>query len=130
MSQIIDLVKKYNKAWTSKDDRALSPLLQERFTFTGPVIQLEGREEMVECVRQLPFTSSVERVNFVTEGHNVVQTYDWVITSPFQAQIPTSELLEIKDGKIHRCRRYYDTAKLSKQTVDQLHQVMRRAKAA
>jgi len=130
MSQTTDLVKQYNRAWTQQDERAFSSIFHDRFSFSGPIVQLEGREAMIDCIRRLPFSSNAENVQIVAEGSHAVQTYDWVVSGSYQARIPTCEVFEIKDGKITRCRRYYDTARLPKQAVEQLQQLTRKPRAA
>jgi limonene-1,2-epoxide hydrolase len=47
----------------------------------------------------------------IVEGDNVAHMFDFVVSAPVEAKVRMCECFEVRDGKIHSSRLYFDPAK-------------------
>ena len=129
MTTAIDVVKNYNRAFESKDAEALKPLIHPAYTFKGPMMEMNGRDQMLAFLQTCPFSFKNQNVKFVAQGNTVVQTFDWQMTAPFKASIPMCELLEVENGQIKSGRLFYDTGAFPKEAQEMMQDMMQQRKA-
>ncbi len=118
MTDTIELVKSYNDAFQSKDIDTARNLIHPAFTFKGPMMEMDSPDEYFALMSKCPVACSHQNVNFVASGDKVVTTFDWVVTSPVEANLRMCEVLTIKDNKILKSELFYDTAKFPQEIVD------------
>ncbi len=118
MSKSTELIQQYNENFQSKDIDKVRTLLHDEFTFTGPMMQFGNPDEFANAMREWGFDCRNENVQFVSEGNNVVQIFDWIVTAPFQVTISMCECFEIKDDKILSSKLFFDTAKMPKMEME------------
>jgi len=112
MSKNIELIKKYNEGFANKDMQAVRALLNDDFTFNGPMMQFNSPDEMIAGLQNCPFEASHALKHIIEQDNHVVQIFDWVVTAPFEASIEMCEHLQIKDNTIIAGNLYFDTAKM------------------
>lgn len=120
MNKNIELVQKYNEAFAKQDIETVCSYLHENFTFEGPMMQFSSKKEFAAGMKGCPFECSNQNVRFISDGDNIVQIFDWKVTSPFKGNIPMCEWLVIKDNKIHSSRLFFDTAKFPSEVMEQM----------
>ncbi len=118
MSQAIEIVKKLNKAFETKDKAAFRSLLHPKYTFRGSLMAMSSPEEAVEFLGNCPFKAKSENVQFYVAGDMVVQTFDWVVKEPFQGIIRMCDVIALKDGKVFSEELFYDSAKFPKEVLE------------
>jgi ketosteroid isomerase-like protein len=109
MTDLKNTLEKITAAWEAKDEAAMREFLHDDYHFKGPMMELNGPDECIDCMKNFPFEGTNENIEMITEGNKVVQVWDWVITQPFQERIPMVEVLEFEDGKIIKGRMFFDT---------------------
>ena len=116
------IVKELADAWVSKNPEAFRKYLHVDCHFKGPLMELNGLDEMVESIKDCPFESSCQNVELVIQGDKVVNVFDWAVTAPFQKTIPCVEVLDFEGDKVKRSRFFFDTALLPVEVVEQMSQ--------
>ncbi len=120
MTAPIDLVKQYVEACGSKDVDTMGSLLHDSFTFAGPCMSFNSKEEMLGFMSQCPFECKHENTTFISEGAKVVQIFDWVVTKPFELTTRMCEVMTVEDGKIRSAELFYDSAKFPTEFMEQM----------
>jgi len=118
------LVRSYLQAVGDKDEPQLRALLSEDVTFEGPVMAMQGVENVLASFRGIAAVherNDVQRV-FV-DGDEVCVIYDFVTDAV--GRIPTIEWIRLREGRIAAIRLYYD--QLPWQTLRQ--EIAKRASA-
>ncbi len=130
MTNNIDIVKRVNKAFETKDIEAAKALLHPKYTFKGPMMEANSPQELLEFMKMCPFSCQSENVSFVSEGNKVVQTFDWVSSAPVKFRMRMCDVMTIEDGKIRSEEMFYDTAKFPKEAAELMQKAMEGKKAA
>ena len=120
MSQAIEIVKKLNKAFETKDKVAFRSILHPKYTFRGSLMAMNSPEEAVEFLGNCPFKAKSENIQFHVAGDTVVQTFDWVVKEPFQGTIRMCDVITLKDGKVFSEELFYDSAKFPKEILESM----------
>jgi hypothetical protein len=118
MSDSIQIVKQLTKAFETKNAPAFRALLHSNYTFHGPCMKFGSPDEAAEFLKQCPFKARSENTHYIASGNEVVQTFDWVISEPFEATIRMAEHLTLKDDKILRAELFYDTSKMPSEAME------------
>lgn len=118
--QPIDVVKQYFEAFGRKDIPSMSRLMHEDYHFTGPAIEVQGRAQMEQVMKEFPFVAVDEGVELIGNGNVVVRRLNWHVKQPFEAVIPMCEWLIVEDGKIRSSHLYYDTGRFPEEFMKQM----------
>ena len=109
MVDIREAIKKMDQAWVAKDDAAIRELLHADYECKGPLMAVNGIEQAIMGMNFFPFVGKNENEQIIVEGNKAAYTFDWVLSSPFQATIPITEIIEFEDEKIRKVRIFFDT---------------------
>ena len=120
MTQAIEIVKKLNQAFETKDQATFASLLHPSYKFRGSLMQMNSPKEAVEFLAHCPFKSKSQNVRFYEAGDTVIQTFDWVVEEPFKGTIRMCDVIILKDGKIISEELFYDSAKFPKEILEGL----------
>lgn len=120
MSQAIEMIKKLNQAFETKDKAVFGSLLHPKYTFRGPLMAMNSPEEAVEFLGNCPFKAKSENVQFHAAGDTVVQIFDWVVSEPFKGTIRMCDIITFKDGKIFAEELFYDSSKFPKEILESM----------
>jgi len=120
MTNTKEIVMKMDQAWNAKDESTLRTLLHEDYHFKGPMMEINGPDESVAMMNEFPFESHNENDELIVEGSKAVHIFDWVVSSPFQATIPVTEVLEVEDNKVKTARLFFDTAQVPAEVKAQM----------
>ena len=118
MTQAIEIVKRLNRAFETKDQATFASLLHPNYKFRGSLMQLNSPKEAVEFLAQCPFKSKSQNVRFYEAGDTVTQTFDWVVEEPFKGTIRMCDVITLKDGKVISEELFYDSAKFPKEVLE------------
>ncbi len=110
MANLTDIVRAYCDAVAAKDMTALRALLSDGFSFHGPMMATEGADSFIEQMQNFPFQARYETSRMIVEGDNVAHMFAFVVSAPVEAYVQMCECFEVKNGKIHSSRLYFDTA--------------------
>lgn len=117
-----DIAKELVEAWVTKNEEVIRKYLHVDFHMKGPMMELNSMEECVASMDGSPFESTCQNSEMIEQGDSVVHVFDWVVSAPFQATIPTVEVMEFAGEKVKTSRLYYDTAILPADFVEQMQQ--------
>ena len=123
MTDAIEIIKKLNKAFETKDQSAFGSLLHPKYTFKGPLMQMNSPQEAVGFLANCPFKAKSENVQFFVSGNTVTQLFDWVVKEPFNGTLRMCDVITLKDGKIYAEELFYDSAKFAKGILESLKAV-------
>jgi limonene-1,2-epoxide hydrolase len=110
MTNTKEIVMKMDQAWSAKDETTMRALLHADYHFKGPMMEINGPDESIAMMNHFPFESHNENEELIVQGSKAVHVFDWVVTSPFQATIPMTEVLELEDNRVKNARLFFDTA--------------------
>ncbi len=118
MTEAIEIVKKLNRAFETKDQAAFASLLHPRYTFKGSMMQMNSPKEAVEFLAQCPFKAKHQNAQFHEAGDTVIQIFDWVVEEPFKGTIHMCSVITLKGGKVLSEELFYDSAKFPKEVLE------------
>lgn len=118
--QPIDVVKQYFEAFGRKNIPGMSKLMHEDYHFMGPTMEVQGRAQMEQVMKELPFVADDEDVELTENVNVVVRKLNWHVREPFEAVIPMCEWLVVEEGRIRSSNLYYDTGKFPEEFLKQL----------
>jgi len=100
------------KAFTSGDIDSALDMITDDFTFSGPILQAEGKEAFAEgAVMAATVATGITMHRQVEQGDNVVSMYDFELGEPAMVgKVSMTEWNTIRDGKIASSRLFFDTA--------------------
>lgn len=110
MTNTKEIIMKMDQAWSAKDESTMRSLLHEEYHFKGPMMEINGPDESIAVMNDFPFEYHNENEDLIVEDNKAVHIFDWVITAPFKATIPMTEVLELEDNKVKKARLFFDTA--------------------
>ncbi len=114
MSQVLDIVHEYYRAFEEKDFEKMRSLLADQYTFKGPMMQCNSADECIEQMKECSFEARHEVVRTITDGKQVVLIFDWTCSKPFQGTFRMCEYLQVENGRIFSAELFFDTAKFPK----------------
>ena len=106
------LVKEHLTAFCAGDFETVATLLADDFSFTGPLRQVDGRDEFLAGAEGLiPIMRGHRLLRQWQDGPEVCSVYELHIESPVgSGSVPMSEWDTVADGRIVTARLLYDTA--------------------
>ncbi len=120
MMNHVEIVKKMNSIIESKDMNAYREILHPNYTFKGPMMTMNSRDEAVEFMSSCPFKFRHENCIFVSEGNTVVHMFDWVVEAPMQGRFRMAESVVIEGDKIRSVEMFFDTAIFPKEMMEEM----------
>jgi ketosteroid isomerase-like protein len=110
-----DIFQSYLERFTSGDVDGAAELLDDSFTFDGPMVQANDKAEFLASTSGLvPITRGHEMRRTWVDGDEVCAFYDFKIETPVgSGSIPMAEWCVVRDGKIVSSRLLFDTAAFS-----------------
>lgn len=120
MTKRQEIVKAVANAWNAKDKGVLRKHLHEYYSFQGPMMSIVGAEENIKSVDDCPFESTFENSEMIEQGDRVVHMFDWLVSAPFQANIPVVEVTDFVEDKMSKTRFFFDTGKMPAECVEQM----------
>jgi len=120
MSQEIEVVKKLHRAFETKDAAAFRALLHEKYTFRGPMMEINGPEEAEQMLAHCPAKGKNENLQFYVAGDHVIQTFDWVIGEPVPSTIRMCSVITLRDGKVFAEELFYDSARFPQEILESM----------
>lgn len=122
MSKSIELVKQLTEAFKNKDKEGLRALLHDKYTFQGPLMQMQSPDEAVEFMSKCPMKAKHENTIIAEADGKVLQVFDWVVTEPFKETFRMCSVVTIKDQKILKEELIYDSSKFPKDFLEKMNQ--------
>ncbi|PCJ98135.1 MAG: hypothetical protein COA45_08255 [Zetaproteobacteria bacterium] len=117
-----DIAKELVDAWSTKNEAIVRKYLHADFHFKGPMMESNGLEECIASMANCPFESSCQNSEMIEQGDQVVHVFDWVVTAPFQATIPTVEVMKFEGDQVKKSRMFFDTALFPVEFLEQMKQ--------
>ncbi len=114
MSDLIDVAMRNSAAFHKKDSAAMRSTLHPHYRFKGPMMEMNGPEECIAFMENMPFECRDKNVRYFQDGDTVVKVFDVVFTQPFQETVSMCEVITFEDGKILKSELFYDTAPFTK----------------
>lgn len=116
------IVEALAQAWVTKDDIVFRKYMHVDVRMDGPMMAFESLDDLLDSMKDCPFESTCQNSDIIVQGDKVVHVFDWVVTAPFQATIPTVEVMAFEGDKVKKSRLFYDTAILPADFIEQMKQ--------
>jgi ketosteroid isomerase-like protein len=110
-----EVFREYLDRFTRGDLAGASELLDEDFSFQGPMLRAEGREAFLEGASGLrPIVRGNQMLRQWEDGDEVCSVYEFKVETPVGAgSIPMTEWARVRDGKLVSARVIFDSAQMS-----------------
>jgi hypothetical protein len=110
-----DIFRTYLERFTHGDVHGAAELLDENFTFTGPILRSSGKAEFLAgSATAAAMARGCEIHHQWVDGDSVCSIYDFNMETPTGAgSISMAEWSEIKEGKLVSSRLIFDTADMA-----------------
>jgi len=106
------VVRAYLDAFTSGDFETAMDLIADDFSFSGPILQSEGKEAFVEGSKAAQaMAAGYSMLRQFEDGDEVVSIYEFELAAPaMPGKVLMSEWNTVRDGKLASARLVFDTA--------------------
>ena len=106
------IFEQYLDRFTSGDVDGAAELLDESFTFRGPMVQADNKTDFLASTEGLlPIVAGYQMHRMFTDGDEVCAIYDFNVATPAGAgSIAMAEWCVVRDGKLVSSRLLFDTA--------------------
>jgi hypothetical protein len=110
-----DVFRAYLDRFTSGDIVGAAELLDDEFSFYGPMLQSEGKAAFIDGASGLgPMVRGNRMIRQWVAGEDVGSIYEFEIETPAGAgSITMAEWATVRDGKLASSRLIFDTAAMS-----------------
>ena len=110
-----DVFRSYLERFTSGDTAGAAELLDEKFSFNGPILQANSKAEFLAGSAVLgPIVRGCDFHHQWVDGDNVCSIYDFKVETPLGAgSIPMAEWSVVRGGKLVSSRLLFDTAAMA-----------------
>jgi hypothetical protein len=110
-----DVFRTYLERFSTGDPSGAAELLDEEFTFVGPMLQANGKAEFLAGSAVLgPVVRGCEIHHQWVDGDQVCSIYDFKIETPAgSGSVPMAEWSVVRDGKLVSSRLLFDTAAMA-----------------
>jgi hypothetical protein len=110
-----DVFRSYLERFTSGDIAGAAELIDEEFTFTGPILQSTGKAQFISgSAAAAAIARGCEIHRQWVEDDAVCSIYDFKVETPQgTGSIPMAEWSVIKGGKLVSSRVIFDTADMA-----------------
>jgi hypothetical protein len=104
----VDLVESYYLAMGEKNTPEMSKYLHNDVEFIGPLVQLQGKESVIQVAQQLTsFYSSLNICSKFASGDQVMIVYDLDFRAPI-GKFRVAALMDVRADLIERIELFYD----------------------
>jgi ketosteroid isomerase-like protein len=105
----------YLDRFTAGDLQGAGDLLAEDFSFSGPMLEVEGRDAFLAGASGLaPIVRGNQMLRQWEDGEEVCSVYEFKVETPAGAgSIPMTEWVHVRDGKLLSARLIFDTARMA-----------------
>ena len=112
MSTAAETVNEYLDAFTSGNLEQARELVAEDFSFTGPMLQAEGRDAFFEGAEALaPIVRGYRMLRQWVDGDDVSSVYEFNVETPAgSGTVVMSEWNRVENGQLQSARLVFDTA--------------------
>jgi len=109
-------VTKYLGAFWSGDVEQARRFVAEDFAFTGPFVQVEGRDAFfASASRLMPIVRGYRVLHQWEDGPEVCSFYEFNVETPAgRGSVPAAEWNHVRDGRLTVARLVFDTAAFRK----------------
>ena len=106
------IFEQYLDRFTSGDVEGAAKLLDESFSFHGPMVQADNKADFLAGTQGLlPIVQGYEMHRVFTDGNDVCAIYDFKVETPAGAgSIPMTEWSVVRNGKLVSSQLLFDTA--------------------
>ena len=106
------IFEQYLDRFTSGDVDAAGELLDESFTFHGPMVQADNKADFLAGTQGLlPIVQGYKMHRVFTDGDEVCAIYDFEVATPAgDGSITMAEWSVVRDGRLVSSRLLFDTA--------------------
>jgi len=110
-----DIFTSFLEAFTSGEIGTALNMITDDFTFSGPILQAEGKDAFAEGAQMAAAVATGFTMHRqVEQGDNVVSMYDFELGAPASVgKVTMTEWNTIRDGKIASSRVFFDTAEFN-----------------
>jgi hypothetical protein len=110
-----EIFRAYLERFTNGDIDGAAELLDNDFTFDGPILQSTGKAEFLAgSSMAAAMARGCEIHRQWTDGDSVCSVYDFKVETPLgSGSIPMAEWGELKDGRLVSSRLIFDTANMA-----------------
>ena len=107
-----EIFERYLALFTSGDVDGAAELLDDSFTFHGPMVQTSSKTEFLASTGGLvPITRGYQMHRVWADGDEVCAVYDFKVETPVgSGSIPMAEWAVVRDGRLVSSRLIFDTA--------------------
>lgn len=112
MADIGRVVVDYLDAFASGDFEAARRLVTDDFSFAGPMVQVQGKEDFFAASAQLvPIVRGYRMLRQWEEGEEVCSVYEFNMETPAATgSVLMAEWNRVRDGQVASSRLIFDTA--------------------
>jgi len=110
-----DVFRSYLERFTSGDANGAAELLDDNFSFDGPMLQATSKAEFLAGSAALgPIVRGCDIHRQWVDGDDVCSIYDFKVETPAGAgSIPMAEWSVVREGKLMSSRLLFDTAAMA-----------------
>ena len=110
-----DVFRSYLERFTSGDANGAAELLDDNFSFDGPMLQATSKAEFLAGSAALgPIVRGCDIHRQWVDGDDVCSIYDFKVETPAGAgSIPMAEWSVVREGKLMSSRLLFDTATMA-----------------
>lgn len=113
-----ETAQRFVQAFTGHDVATMTSLLTEDFTFEGPMMQHDGRQDFLDSLSNCAgWKMSVEFLEALESDTQAVLLYRWSMHAPVSQSLLMSEWYELRDGKICAVRLVFDSSQFTLPTA-------------
>ena len=106
-----EIVETYLKAFyrEQKDYQVIDGLLDETFTFRGPMAAYPDKAEFMAFIREIgPQQNRIEIRRIIAEGDQAAVFHDYHSKTPVVGPLPFAEWYQLREGKIISLELFFD----------------------
>jgi SnoaL-like domain len=110
-----EVFRSYLERFTAGDAEGAAELLDDKFTFAGPMLQANSKAEFLAGSSALgPIVRGCDLHHQWVDGDDVCSIYDFKVETPLGAgTIPMAEWSVVRGGKLVSSRLLFDTAAMA-----------------
>lgn len=113
MTQAKQIVESYYAAFQKKDFALVRSILDDAFTFTGPMMQATSADDMMEKMAGFDCEYSNTVHEMIADGESVAVRFTCSMGSENPVELSMSEWFTVRDGKIASVNLFFDTAQMA-----------------
>jgi len=111
--QAQNIIEAYYEAFEKKDLALVRTMLDDAFTFDGPMMQASSADDMMVKMKEFDceYSSTIHRI--MVDGDHVAVNLTCSFGSPMEVSVDMSEWFTVRDGKILSAKLFFDASKMA-----------------